>query len=132
VSSPPAVVFITSGQRQLLWAVVQHDSVKSVHGVVADETKVPLEKTRRIINQLDFVFELRHAIKTVPAQGGEMQIGELGRAYLVELLNDVNPDLLSPEIRATFARDKYDLQLKFGDARDGFLIEVPAEHINDS
>ncbi len=114
--------FISTAERQLLWVLVQYDTANSVHDVIAQPGPTSLEKTQKIVNQLDFIFEIRGALQAMPPQGGKITLSELGRAYLSTLLDSVHHELLSPELRATFFRDKESMQMKFGDIKSAFLL----------
>jgi hypothetical protein len=118
--------FISSDEKQLLWTLVQYDTVVTVLGLLNSESST-VEKVSKIIAQMDFIFEIRVALQQMPPQGGKIVLTELGRAYLSTLLDHVRQENLSPELRATFLRDRDSLQLKFGDAVKGFLVPAPGE-----
>lgn len=126
-----ARIFVTSTQRQLLWTLIQFDTANTIYSLVVGEGSAT-EKTTKIVNQLDFLFEIRVATAAMPAQGGQLTLNELGRAYLSALLDGANEELLSPEIRAVFARDRDDLQMKLGDLKSGFLVRAVRRLIGPS
>jgi hypothetical protein len=122
VSEEIVDVFFTTSQRDLVWAMVQRDSIGQVYSIVSDDTIDSVEKTKKIVLHLDFLFEIRTSLKTMPKQGGKITLSILDRAYLTALLETTDPGLLSLEVRVNFKKDVADLQMKMGDAKEAFLL----------
>lgn len=115
--------FVTTAERALLLQLVQYDTAHSVHEIIKSEVST-IEKTSKLVGQMDFLFELRIALKHMPLQGGKISLNDFKRAYLSTLLDNVRHEFLSPEMRATFFRDRENLQMKLGDITKAFLIPV--------
>jgi len=124
-------VFISSSQHNLLWTLVQYDCANCVYNII-DGAGSASEKTNKIVNQLDFLFEIRVALAQLPAQGGQVTLDTLARAYLSALLDNVIMDLLSPDLRATFPQEREELQMKLGDLKSGFLLSYIRKTIGAS
>jgi hypothetical protein len=116
---------INGDERQLLWALLRHDTIDAVHAIVASVNSHG-DKTVKIINQMDFVFQLRMAIANTPASGGGIWLDIMPQKYLTSMLHEAKAAILSLEDRALFYRFRDGLLLKLGDQERGWPSVVQA------
>jgi len=107
-------IHISGEERQLLWALLQHDTIESVHSLVVGALSSG-EKTARIVRQMDFIFQVRLVVSNTAASGGGIWLGDLATKYVIGILTETPSSKLPLESRALFHRHRDNLLFRLGD-----------------
>lgn len=107
-------IHITGEERQLLWSLLQHDTVNTIRDLIVNPMTVG-EKVARITGQMDFVFQLRVTIANTAQSGGGIWLNELAQKYLIGIIEEARVADLRLEVRAIYYKLKEQLLFKLGD-----------------
>lgn len=108
-------IHINGEQRELLWALLQYETYRNVRMVVDDQGTDAHDKTTLIMQDCDFLWQLRGCIAKTPASGGGIWLADSSQKCLLGMLDERHAQALTADKKALFWKHRAELALKLGD-----------------